>query len=83
MAYVLLSRLAADPAEEWPATSLPRLGFQKLHAVGPGLAAEATLVLRARDFSRWDTTLRTFTIRPGKFKLAVRDCGDGGVVTIV
>lgn len=82
VAHALLSRNAANPAEEWPNTWLPRAGFAKLHGIAPGAAEEAALVVGAWDLSRWDATRHAFTVRPGTFSVAVRDAAAGTQITV-
>jgi beta-glucosidase len=83
VAFVLLTRSAADPAEQWPSEWLPRAGFAKLHNVEPGAAASATLVVGARDLARWDTAAHAFTVRAGSYSLAARDADAGEAATLV
>ncbi len=78
VAFVQLSRVGADPAEQWPSAWLPRAGFAKLHAVEPGASATATLVVTARDLARWDSAAHRFDVRAGTYSLASRDGAPGG-----
>lgn len=83
VAFVLLSRVGADPAEQWPAAWLPRAGFAKLHGVAPGAVARATLSVGARDVARWDAAAHAFTVRAGTYSLAARDAAPGAEATLV
>ena len=79
-----LARADAPPAAEaWPAQWLPRGGFAKLHGVAAGAAAEATLALTARDFSRWDAAARAFVVRPGAYAVTLRDGAPGAAAALV
>jgi len=71
--YAMASRVNAVTSEEWPVEWLPRAGFAKVHGVAPGGVALVNLTLTARDLSRFDESLGSFTVRPGGFMLALRD----------
>ncbi len=73
VSYVMLRRIAADPAEAWPRQWLPVHGFAKVHGVKAGGSAAAVLVITARDLSRWDAASQRFTVRQGRYELRVRD----------
>ena len=77
VSYAFMRRRDAPAVEEWPLQWLPRAGFTKLHGVEPGASAIATLVVTARDVSRWDAAAHAFTVRPGTYDITVRD-GAGG-----
>lgn len=72
--YLLLSRPQAPAAEQWPHQWLALRGFTKLHAVEPGTATVATLIIGARDLSRWDSAQHAFVVAPGSYVVALRDC---------
>ena len=82
IAWIMLTRRAADPAEAWPRQWLPVHGFAKLHRVAPGGSATATLTITARDLSRWDEATHGFKVHPGTFGLQARDAAAPITLTV-
>lgn len=82
VSYVMLRRVAADPAEAWPRQWLPVHGFAKVHGVTASGSAAAALVITARDLSRWDAASQRFTVRPGRYELQVRDAAHALELTV-
>lgn len=75
---VFLTKVDADPTEQWPNLWLPMNGIGKLMNISGSSSTVLTLSIQAADVSRWNTGSNTFVIATGTYGIVLRDDGKGG-----